>query len=596
MRIPAELERNLRFRSRAVPGRLWWAVIGSIRNLLLQAAGVSLLSSFSTAVAALIGMRILKAQAGDDRLIWLAFAFFGANCVAAVCAYANTRQRSWVGLGVESFFASLLSSKIARLSSRGASRFSKGNLKVLITSDIQQIGEFFDNSVRNFIPSVAATLVALPLLSHFAGTAGVIGALIMFAVLPFSIAMNSVAIRWYDRVQARTDILTSLAGEWVKNIRLIRFLSWQRKMQTEIARSVAELTKLQVAHHFVVCILFGMTTSWWMLAVAGVVAISRWLRIPLDPAAFFGSIWLITLLHGYLSHLPNTMRLFGTASASLRRIRELLETEEQADLLDPDSVEGWNDSRIVELVLEGVEYSFNEGAPVLRNLNLSIGLNEKVAILGEVGAGKTTLLRLLSGELRPTRGRIRVVFEDGVSRDFWERGCYRRTRDRIAYVPQEPFVSNDSILSNIALDEAEESDGMKAAYEAEFLADLERLPGGIRQEIGENGVNLSGGQRQRLNLARAYFSRREFFVLDDTLSAVDVRTERKMMDHLMASSSGFALATHRVGELSRVERILVMKEGRLVEDGRPAELMADPGSQFMKVLRAYEQEEETVNG
>jgi ABC-type multidrug transport system fused ATPase/permease subunit len=139
-------------------------------------------------------------------------------------------------------------------------------------------------------------------------------------------------------------------------------------------------------------------------------------------------------------------------------------------------------------------------------------------------------------------------------------------------------------------DGAHDAAVLEAAYWAELEADISAFPRGLQQEIGEGGVNLSGGQRQRLNLARAKFAHRDYLVLDDTLSAVDTKTEAALMARLEEHDRGFLLVTHRTGELSRVEEVIVMKEGRVVERGEPELLAADPHSHLTRVLQAYEKE------
>jgi ABC-type bacteriocin/lantibiotic exporter with double-glycine peptidase domain len=135
---------------------------------------------------------------------------------------------------------------------------------------------------------------------------------------------------------------------------------------------------------------------------------------------------------------------------------------------------------------------------------------------------------------------------------------------------------------------------VEAAYWAELEADLQALPNGIDQELGESGINLSGGQRQRLNLARARFSDRDYMILDDTLSALDTKTEKALMKRLQIREKGFVLVTHRTGELMRVEEVIVMRGGTFIERGSPKELSENSESQFLRVLNAYEREAQNV--
>jgi ABC-type bacteriocin/lantibiotic exporter with double-glycine peptidase domain len=316
------------------------------------------------------------------------------------------------------------------------------------------------------------------------------------------------------------------------------------------------------------------------------------MNYPLDLAGFFGSLWLLTFMAGYFTHLPNTVRLYGLAAPSIRRIVRLLSEKEQSDYLKPGETTPTN-ALPLKLTFENIRFQYSEDKACIENLSFELDLDRRTAIIGEIGSGKTTLLKLLCGEYPPDSGSILVHFDNGEIRNFWTCPAYLQLRKHLAYVPQEAFVSSDLFHMNITLSTLEDSrdeDIAAAAYWAELEADLMELPDGLSQEIGESGVNLSGGQRQRLNLARAFYSRRSFMVLDDTMSAVDTKTETILMDRLIARKGGFLLVTHRTGELLQVEDVIVMKGGRIVERGDPKILSQDPDSQLTRVLRAYESE------
>src|SRR5262249_33905750 len=162
------------------------------------------------------------------------------------------------------------------------------------TSDVRNVGQFLENFVRNFIPAVAALAVVSPLLVHFTGRAGLYGLGVMFLILPLSLALNQISIRYQDRGQEALDGLTSLAGEWVKNVRLIRYLSWDDAFRLHISAGVRKFLSVSLGQHFLACLIFGLSTTWWMVSITGVVVASRLLHYPLDMVSFFGSLWLLT--------------------------------------------------------------------------------------------------------------------------------------------------------------------------------------------------------------------------------------------------------------------------------------------------------------
>ena len=573
---------------------LWMETIRVVKPLLIKAALLSLISSGCAAGSTLAAMQILKTGQNLQSMWVYSLLFFAMNISAQIAIYSSGRIRCWVGLGSEAHLVARISHKLLRLSSAAASRQNSGNLKTLITSDVRNVGQFLDNAVRNLIPALTSLAVIGPLLVYFSGRPGLFGLIVMTLVIPVSVGLNEICSRYQSKSQAELDKLTALAGEWVRNIRLIRYLSWDDAFQRDVAALLRRFMTVSVIQHVLNCLIYGLSISWWMVSATGVVLIARWMNYPLDLAGFFGSLWLLTFMAGYFTHLPNTIRLYGMAKPSIRRIDRLLSEPEQSDFLKPGEPISPN-AIPVKVTFENVHFQYPEGKLAIENLSMDLVLGRQTAIIGEIGSGKTTLLKLLCGEFPPDSGRILLHFSNGTSRDFWTQPAYPVLRKHLAYVPQEAFVSSDLFQMNITLSsetDNRQEDIAAAAYWAELEADLSELPSGLLQEIGESGVNLSGGQRQRLNLARAFYSRRECMVLDDTMSAVDTKTETILMDRLVARGGGFILVTHRTGELLQVEDVIVMKDGRIVERGDPRELAEDPDSQLSRVLRAYESEAE----
>ena len=598
MAIPQRVEEclagfhQLEASGRPGPWMLWMETIRVVRPLLFKAAVISLLSSGCAAGSTLAAMQILKTGQDLGSMWTFSLIFFVMNLAAQIGVYNSGRLRCWVGLGTESHLVARISQKLLRLSSAAATRQSSGNLKILITSDVRNVGQFLDNAVRNLIPALASLTVIGPLLIHFSGRPGLFGLFVMTLVIPVSVGLNAICSHYQMKSQSELDKLTALAGEWVKNIRLIRYLSWDDAFQRDVSARLRQFMTVSVIQHVLNCLIYGLSISWWMVSATGVVVIARWMNYPLDLAGFFGSLWLLTFMAGYFTHLPNTVRLYGLAAPSIRRIVRLVSEAEQSDYLKPDKTLS-SDALPLKLTFENIRFQYSEDKPALQHLSFELDLLRRTAIIGEIGSGKTTLLKLLCGEFPPNTGSILIHFDNGDIRNFWTRPAYPQLRKHLAYVPQEAFVSSDLFHMNITLStdvDNRDEDVAAAAYWAELESDLSELPDGLCQEIGESGVNLSGGQRQRLNLARAFYSRRSFMVLDDTMSAVDSKTETVLMDRLIAREGGFLLVTHRTGELLQVEDVIVMKGGRIVERGDPKVLSKDPDSQLTRVLRAYESE------
>jgi ABC-type multidrug transport system fused ATPase/permease subunit len=221
---------------------------------------------------------------------------------------------------------------------------------------------------------------------------------------------------------------------------------------------------------------------------------------------------------------------------------------------------------------------------------MELDLSERTAIVGSVGSGKTTLLEILLGELPALEGEILIEFANGVVGPLWRSDVYQAFRANVAYSPQQPFLSNGSMRLNVDLSGRESVENVTRSVElAELASDLLLFSRGLDEEVGESGINLSGGQRQRVSLSRVFISRRPVMFLDDPLSAVDQRTERALIKTILAEAKGLVLVSHRLAELERCDRVIVLDRGEIVEDGDPKILANNPDSHFSSYLRAVEE-------
>jgi ATP-binding cassette subfamily B protein len=220
-------------------------------------------------------------------------------------------------------------------------------------------------------------------------------------------------------------------------------------------------------------------------------------------------------------------------------------------------------------------YPSRPEAPALRALELAIAPGEKVALVGPSGAGKSTLFQLLLRFYDPDRGSIRI---DGHDLRSLEPGAVRRM---FALVPQEPVIFATTVAENVRYARPEATDAeveaaCHAAYAWEFV---ERLPQGLRTELGERGVRLSGGQKQRLAIARAVLARRPVLLLDEATSSLDSESEHLVqlaMGELMRDHTTLIIA-HRLATVQNVDRIVVLDRGAIVEQGTHLELVARNG-------------------
>lgn len=245
-------------------------------------------------------------------------------------------------------------------------------------------------------------------------------------------------------------------------------------------------------------------------------------------------------------------------------------TEEDRGTLAVPRVRGELEYRNVTL-----RYAADSERPALDELNLVIKPGETVALVGKSGGGKTTLVNLLPRFYEPTSGQILL--------DGHPLNDYRlaNLRQQIALVSQDVVLFNDTVAANIAYgaDEIDMERVRAAAKAAHALDFIEQMPAGLEEMLGENGVRLSGGQRQRLAIARALYKDAPILILDEATSALDTESERYVqaaLDNLMQGRTTLVVA-HRLSTIERADRIVVMQQGKIVEMGSHAELLAANG-------------------
>ncbi len=221
--------------------------------------------------------------------------------------------------------------------------------------------------------------------------------------------------------------------------------------------------------------------------------------------------------------------------------------------------------------IELLDVSFYYGDKlILDNVNMVINRGERIGIVGLSGAGKTTLIEIIAGLLKPTKGKILI---DGI--DLWDYNI-SSYREKIAFVPQEVFLFEGTIYENLTLGKNIDLDKVKFACKLASIDDfVESLPNNYFYRISEGGLNVSGGQRQRLTIARAILRESEIILLDEPTSNIDAQSEEKIINALenVLKDKTAIIITHRISSVLFADRIIVMKDGRIIDIGRHEELL-----------------------
>ena len=224
-----------------------------------------------------------------------------------------------------------------------------------------------------------------------------------------------------------------------------------------------------------------------------------------------------------------------------------------------------------DMTFKKVHYKYDYGQDILSDINLTIKHGSKIAFVGVSGSGKSTLAKMMVNFYNPSQGEIRL---GDMNLNHIDK---KSLRQHINYLPQQPYVFNGTILENLLLGAKEgttREDILRAVELAEIREDIERMPLNYQTELTSDGTGISGGQRQRIALARALLTDAPILILDEATSSLDILTEKRIVDNLMNLDKTLIFIAHRLTIAERVEKVIVLDRGKIVEEGNHADLLA----------------------
>ena len=332
----------------------------------------------------------------------------------------------------------------------------------------------------------------------------------------------------------------------------------------------AMLQALKISAVFHPCVEFiSSLGTVLVVAFGGYLAYRGGLRVE-DIVAF---LLYLGLFYGPVTGLANLLENMQQSMAGAERVLDILdapfEIQDKPGAKDLKDVQG-------EITFDHVSFSYQDGIPVLRDVSFTCPPGKMLALVGPTGVGKTTLTQLISRFYEPDSGRILIDGKD--LNDV----TMESLRKNISPVLQDTFLFNGSIAENIgyAMPEASMEEIEEAARAANIHDDIMAMPEGYHTQVGERGLRLSGGQKQRVAIARAILRRSPIIILDEATASVDVETEQQIQKAIagIAGKRTIIAIAHRLSTIRNADRILVIEEGRITEQGTHAELAALGGS------------------
>ncbi|MCF0039411.1 ABC transporter ATP-binding protein [Dyadobacter fanqingshengii] len=449
-------------------------------------------------------------------------------------------------------------------------RHSTGDLMARISEDVSNVRMYVGPALMYGINLIVLFFLVISYMLSVS-TKLTLYVLLPLPVLSISVyIVNSMIMKRSQEIQKQLSGLSTYVQEAFSGIRVIKsfvqekhsFNNFQKEAEDFKNKSLS-LTKVDAFFYPVIVLLIGLSNI-LVIYVGGQEIING----NLTPGNITEFILYVNMLTWPVMALGWTTSQIQRAASSQTRINEFL--NEKTTLVSTKNIEKPLEGAIT---FKHVGFTYpDSGIKALHDFDLEVKQGESIAILGTTGSGKSTLAHLLCRLYDPTEGEILI---DNIPMKDYDVHAYRR---QIGYVPQDVFLFSDSIENNVRFGTTDMPFERieQAVKDADLYNNIVDFPQGYQTLLGERGITLSGGQKQRLSIARAIARDPKILVLDDCLSAVDTNTENIILNNLkrIMDQRTSVIISHRVSSAKLADRIVVLDEGKIVEQGTHTELMA----------------------
>ena len=451
----------------------------------------------------------------------------------------------------------------------------RGDLVSRVTSDVTTLQEFMEWGGVSMVIATSQVVLALGVMVYYEWRLALVAVLGVVLYLLLMRWFQKVLARNYDHVRTEVGSSLGVLSESISAIPVVRAYGIEGPTTSRVADALERRFWIEFRTARLGNILFSSAEVFAGALTAAVVVggIVIGTSQGMTAGTLVAFLFLTNLLIEPLQIVVETLDFAQSAGSGLRRILGVLDTEpEMVDPEDPDHLHvGGLGARF-----QDVGFSYPTSGDVLSGVTVDIPVGSRVAVVGETGSGKTTFAKLLVRLLDPTQGNV------------WIGGVNARKiplaelRDRVAFVPQEGFLFDDTIANNVRYGRAEASDAevWTAFHELGLGAWVEGLADGLDTRVGERGGNLSAGERQLVALVRAWIGSPDLLVLDEATSAVDPALDvalRRAIERLIEGRTSVTIA-HRLATAEGSDEVLVFDQGVLVERGHHRDLLAKGGT------------------
>lgn len=531
-------------------------------------------------------LRVMIGFVGSDEPAWKGV-FYAVLMFVTASAQSMVLSRYFhrmyiVGMRIRTCLISAIYRKSLVLSNAAKKESTTGEIVNLMSNDAQKFMELmvFLNMLWSAPYQIA---LALYFLWELLGVAVLSGVGIMVLMVPINGFLAAYSKKLQTRQMKHKDERIKMMNEILGGMKVLKLYAWEPSFQDH----VQHIREREVRNLRRMAYLSGVMSFLWTCApfLVSLMSFMTYVLISeknvLDPQRAFVSLTLFHILRFPLSMLPMLISMLVQASVSVKRMNKYLGHEELEEYVSHEK----EDASTPIHVRNGSFAWTKDEEPVLRDLDVQIPKGALVAIVGQVGSGKSSFLSALLGDMERIDGTVNV-------------------QGSVAYVAQQAWIQNATVRDNIIFQKKMERDRYNRTLEQCALqSDLNILPGGDLTEIGEKGINLSGGQKQRVSLARAVYNDADIYLLDDPLSAVDSHVGKHIFDQVIGPKGVLKdktrlLVTHGISYLPQVDRVIVLRDGRVEEQGTYQELLERKGALaelLLHFLREESQEDGLIN-
>jgi len=516
--------------------------------------------------------------AGDREALWR-YTWYHIICflVNSVSIFGFIYCADRMGQQLQYDLREKLFNHLQELSFSFFDRTSGGWLLSRITSDTRRIAELASWMLVDSVWGTFNILVSLVFMAFINWKL----ALMMLVILPLlavaAVKFKSHIIREYRKVRSIISRITTAYNESINGVRVVKALTREEVNLRQFGGLSGEMFKASFRAGWLSSLFLPIVQLITSFAVGIVILYGGW-QIDLGGMTIGGLRAFIGYITFMLWPIQEMARVFSEmqqAIASAERVFALMDTRpdirDEEEALEQAAFRG-------EVEFRDVSFHYKEDDPVLTNFSLSVQAGETVAIVGPTGGGKTTLVSLISRYYEPVEGEVLL---DGTD---YRRYSQKALQSRIGVVLQKPHLFSGTIRDNILYGrpDAAEQEMLQAARTACADEMIRRLPGGYDEPVGEEGTLLSVGQKQLISLARTLLADPDIIIMDEATSSIDTRTEQDIqtgMEHLLKNRTSFIIA-HRLSTIRNADRILVIQDGRIREEGTHRSLLRERGHYY----------------